>query len=226
MITYILLEVACVERSYNSKIYFTMWRRNDIQLERAKEMSTKLEEIMKLLFGDSYKEMLKDEYKNYSFKELFNKKTDDVKTAFYDIMIRGTNNDDPTVVKTIKNHRLFIVKNESKIHFLLHNTYATLRYMVPKEQSEINENDMPNMMIYPISRTLCFCLLYSTEATDLSKENINIPIEIWDSDEDIKSHFIDGYITETAKSFVVDETNIDFVKGLVDINTIGDYCKN
>ena len=84
--------------------------------------------------------------------------------------------------------------------------------MVPKSQNEIYAEDIPGIMIYPISKTLCFCMLLSEKEIDTDKEEFNIPIEVWCNDNDIKLHFIDGYITQTAKSFIVDETNIDFIK--------------
>ena len=156
--------------------------------------------------------MMKPEYKGYSFEKMFDEKSDDVRKTFYDKVISETDDNDPTVQKTIKHYPPFIVHNKSKIHFLLHNTYATLRYFVPKTQQEIYDSDFPSIMIYPISNTLCFCMLLSEKEVDISQENFNIPIEVCDKDEFIKEHFIDGYITKTATSFVVDETNIDFVK--------------
>ena len=189
-----------------------MWRRNDIQLEKAKEMGIQLENMLKSLFGNHYKEMLKPEYKDYSFEKMFDEKMDDVRKALYDKVIPETKDDDPNVLKTIKHYSPFIVNNTSNIHFLLHNTYATLRYIVPKSQNEIYAEDIPGIMIYPISKTLCFCMLLKEKEIDTDKEEFNIPIEAWCNDEDIKLHFIDGYITQTAKSFIVDETNIDFIK--------------
>lgn len=194
------------------RFFVIMWRRNDIQLEKAKEMGIQLENMLKSLFGNHYKEMLKPEYKDYSFEKMFDEKMDDVKKALYDKVIPETNDEDPTVLKTIKHYSPFIVNNTSNIHFLLHNTYATLRYMVPKSQNEIYAEDIPSIMIYPISKTLCFCMILKEKETDTDKEEFKIPIEAWCNDEDIKLHFIDGYITQTAKSFIVDETNIDFIK--------------
>lgn len=194
------------------RFFVIMWRRNDIQLEKAKEMGIQLENMLKSLFGNHYKEMLKPEYKDYSFEKMFDEKMDDVRKALYDKVIPETKDDDPTVLKTIKHYFPFIVNNTSNIHFLLHNTYATLRYMVPKSQNEIYAEDIPSIMIYPISKTLCLCMILKEKETDTDKEEFNIPIEAWCNDEDIKLHFIDGYITQTAKSFIVDETNIDFIK--------------
>lgn len=194
------------------RFFVIMWRRNNIQLEKAKEMGIQLENMLKSLFGNHYKELLKPEYKDYSFEKMFDEKMDDVRKALYDKVIPETKDDDPTVLKTIKHYSPFIVNNTSNIHFLLHNTYATLRYMVPKSQNEIYAEDIPSIMIYPISKTLCFCMILKEKETDTDKEEFNIPIEAWCNDEDIKLHFIDGYITQTAKSFIVDETNIDFIK--------------
>lgn len=91
-----------------------------------------------------------------------------------------------------------------------------MRYMVPKSQNEIYAEDIPSIMIYPISKTLCFCMLLSEKEIDTDKEEFNISIEVWNNDENVKLHFIDGYITQTAKSFVVDETNIDLIKNSED----------
>lgn len=194
------------------RFFVIMWRRNNIQLDKAKEMGVQLENFMKSIFGERYQEMLKPEYKDYSFERMFEERKDDLRTAFYDKVIPETTDDDPTVQKTIKYYPPFIVHNKSKIHFLLHNTYATLRYVVPKEQKEIYDDDVPSIMIYPISNTLCFCMLRSEKEIDITKEEFTIPLEVWDKDEDIKQHFIDGYITQVATSFVVDDTNINFVK--------------
>ena len=194
------------------RFFVIMWRRNDIQLEKAKEMGIQLENMLKSLFGNHYKEMLKPEYKDYSFEKMFDEKIDVVRKTLYDNIIPETKDDDPTVLKTIRYYSPFIINNTSNIHFLLHNTYATLRYMVPKSQNEIYAEDIPGIMIYPISKTLCFCMLLSEKEIDTDKEEFNIPIEVWCNDNDIKLHFIDGYITQTAKSFIVDKTNIDFIK--------------
>lgn len=193
------------------RFFVIMWRRNNIQMDKAKEMGIQFENIMKAVFGNRYQEMLRPEYKDYSFERMFDERIDNLRKAFYDKVIPETT-DDPTVQKTIKYYPPCIIHNKSKIHFLLHNTYATLRYFVPKEQKDIFGYDIPSIMLYPISNTLCFCMLRSATEIDLAKENFEIPIEIWENDDDIKQHFIDGYITATATSFVVDNTNLDFVK--------------
>lgn len=194
------------------RFFVIMWRRNNIQMDKAKEMGIQLENTMRSFFGNHYKEMLRPEYKDYSFEMMFDERIDAVRKAFYDKVIPDTTDDDPTVQKTIRFYLPVIVHNKSDIHFLLHNTYATLRYFVPKEQKEIYDEDIPSIMIYPISNTLCFYMLHYEKETDITKDEFTIPIEVWHKDEDIKQHFIDGYITNTATSFVVDDTNLEFVK--------------
>ncbi|UKI15151.1 MAG: hypothetical protein L6V85_04195 [Clostridiales bacterium] len=57
------------------RFFVIMWRRNDIQLEKKqKEMGIQLENMLKSLFGNHYKEMLKPEYKDYSFEKMFDEK--------------------------------------------------------------------------------------------------------------------------------------------------------
>lgn len=192
------------------RFFVIMWRRNNIQMDKAKEMGIQFENIMKSIFGSHYNEMIKPEYKDYSFEKLFDEKIDDVRKTFYDKVIAETNDDDPTVQKTIKYYSPFIVHNKTKIHFLLHNTYATLRYIVPQNHV-VDEFDIPDIMIYPISNVLCFCMLRSATEIDITKESFEIPIECCEDDKFIKQHFIDGYITDTATSFVVDDTNLSFV---------------
>lgn len=69
------------------RFFVIMWRRNNIQLEKAKEMGIQLENMLKSLFGNHYKEMLKPEYKDYSFEKMFNEKMGDVRIALYDKVI-------------------------------------------------------------------------------------------------------------------------------------------
>ena len=110
------------------RFFVIMWRRNNIQMDKAKEMGIQLENTMRSFFGNHYKEMLRPEYKDYSFEMMFDERIDAVRKAFYDKVIPDTTDDDPTVQKTIRFYLPVIVHNKSDIHFLLHNTYATLRY--------------------------------------------------------------------------------------------------
>lgn len=71
---------------------------------------------------------------------------------------------------------------------------------------------MPTLMIEPISSTLCFCLALVQEPIDLNKDSYSIKIESWDNEEEIKEFFINGYMTETATSYIVDETNESYIK--------------
>ena len=193
------------------RFFVIMWRRNNIHMDKAKEFGIQLENMMKTIFGTKYEKMLKPEFQDYSFEKVFDEKSDEIRKAFYDKVITKTDDNDPTVQKTIKYYRPAIIYNKSNIHFLLHNTYATLRYIIPKNHT-IDEFDAPSIMIYPISHTLCFCMLRSADVIDIDKETFDIRIETWDKDKDIIEHFIKGYITEVATSFVVDESNLEFVK--------------
>ncbi|MDD2495636.1 MAG: DUF4238 domain-containing protein [Tissierellia bacterium] len=191
--------------------FFTiMWRRNDIQLEKAKELFLneirEFEKILEKLSGKKAKDMLKDKYKNISYEEMFDSKQEDLRIPLYDKIILQTTIDDPTVQKTLTNYFPAIILNNSDTHFLLHNTYATNLHLGPV----INE-EYPQLMICPISKNLCFYLMLSIEKIDLTKETYKLPIDIY-SDDVIKEMFIKKYIIKTATSFVVDETNYNLIK--------------
>lgn len=192
------------------RFFVIMWRRNNIQLEKAKEMFKDFGSRLNSLI--SYGNIVRPGYMDYYCEKVFEERTDEIKKILYDEVIRKTKDSDDTVLKTIKHYSPFIINNKSKIHFLLHDTYATLMYLIPKNQIEVDANDTPAMMIYPISNTLCFCMLYSDKEIDITKEKFEMPLEICNDEELIKQCFIDTYITKTAKSYVVDETNIDFVR--------------
>ena len=137
-----------------------------------------------------------------SQKKYFNK---------YSKLILDTTDNDPTVLKTIKNYYPTIVYNTSNIHFILHNTYSTLNYYIP-ENHDVSFLDIPTTMIVPISNNLCICLTLQKDQTDLTKKEFKLKIEQWNEDEPIKQFFIDGYIPPQATSFIVDDTNLKYVK--------------
>jgi len=192
------------------RFFVIMWRRNNIQIDKAKELSIEIENTLKKMFGDNYKNMLRPEYKDVKIEDIFESKKDEISKIIYDKVIPETDDNDPTVQKTIKHYIPTIIYNKSKIHFILHNSYGTLIHFVPKGYKP-DELDMPSFMIEPISNEFCFYLLFSYKEIDISKVNFEIPIEICDNDTDIKNRFINGYITPVATSFVVDETNKEFV---------------
>ena len=70
-------------------------------------------------------------------------------------------------------------------------------------------------MIYPISKTMCLCMLLNYKESDLTQNNYTIPIVTWSNEADIKQFLIDRYITPTAESFVVDETNLEYLQNLL-----------
>lgn len=99
------------------RFFVIMWRRNNIQMDKAKELGIQLDEMMKIIFGKQYENMLKPEYKDYSFEKVFDEKIDDIRKAFYDQVIPNTTDNDPTAQKTMKYYRPTVVYNKSKNSF-------------------------------------------------------------------------------------------------------------
>lgn len=193
--------------------FFTiMWRRNDIQLEKINEMAININNEMETMFGNNFKNMLRPEYQDKNLTDLIKSNIENIKKPLYDKIIKDTTDDDETVQKTILNYIPTIIYNKSNIHFLLHNTYGTLRY-IKKENEEIQDYDLPYTFIEPISKDLCFCLLLTQNQIDIKKDKYKIKIEVWDNDEDIIKFFIKDYLTDTATNYVVDETNYKYVTG-------------
>ena len=193
------------------RFFVIMWRRNNIQLDKMRDLSKEFESYLKAILGENfYKQMLKPEYRNVPIDQEIDQRLNELREPFYDRVIQETNDYDPTVQKTIKYYKPHIIYNKSNIHFIMHNAYATLKYFISGDC--VQKDDIPYFFIEPISNTLCFCLALSKDEIDLNKEYYEIPIEIWDEDELIKEHFIKGYITATASSFIVDETNKDYVE--------------
>ena len=189
-----------------------MWRRNDIQLERINEMAININNEMETMFGNNFKNMLRPEYQDKNLADLIKSNIENIKKPLYDNIIKDTTDDDETVQKTILNYIPTIVYNKSNVHFLLHNTYGTLRY-IKKANEEIQDYDLPYTFIEPISKDLCFCLLLTQNLIDIKKDKYKIKIEVWDNDEDIIKFFIKDYLTDTATNYVVDETNYKYVTG-------------
>lgn len=178
------------------RFFVIMWRRNAIQINKMKEVI----DCAELIINNP-----NVQNKNIPLAQLFEENKDIFRKTFFDLVIPQTTNTDETVQKTILNYTPFIIKNETDLHFILHNAYATLNYFV-KQNTVVTENDAPYFMIYPISKTLCFGLLCNQTQTDLNKETYIVPFESWDK-ESIKSFLINGYILPTAEYYVVDETN-------------------
>lgn len=183
-----------------------MWRRNLIQVDRMKEIIDASEYISSIFSAFSTKEI--------NIGKLYEENKDIFRKTFFDLAIRRTTKDDETVQKTIKYYKPFIVHNTSSINFIMHNTYSTLNYLSYKND-EITEQDFPIFMIYPISKKLCLCMLLNIEGSNLAQNNYTISIETWSDEADIKRFLINGYITPTAESFVVDETNYEYLQNLL-----------
>jgi hypothetical protein len=195
------------------KFFTIMWRRNDIHIEKGRNIITKIETELKNIFGENYEKMKSEKYKDISLEEYYTNNETELGQKLYDKLISSTNDNSESVLKNIKNYIPIIVHNKSNIHFILHNTYGTMDYIVKKESYEVNEFDFPITIIEPISNNLCFCLMFCNDKIDLDKKEYKIKIEYWDNDEQIKQFFINGYITPQATSFVVDDTNIKYLKG-------------
>lgn len=178
------------------RFFVIMWRRNAIQINKMKEVI----DCAELIINNPNMQN-----KNIPLAQLFEENKDIIRKTFFDLVIPQTTNTDETVLKTILNYTPFIIKNETDLHFILHNAYATLNYFV-KQNTVVTENDAPYFMIYPISKTLCFGLLCNQTQTDLNKKTYIVPFESWDK-ESIKSFLINGYVLPTAEYYVVDETN-------------------
>lgn len=181
------------------RFFVIMWRRNAIQINKMKEVI----DLAELIINNPNMQNMQN--KNIPLGRLFEENKDIFRKTFFDLVIPQTTNTDETVLKTILNYTPFIIKNETDLHFILHNAYSTLNYFV-KQNTVVTENDAPYFMIYPISKTLCFGLLCNQTQTDLNKETYIVPFESWDK-ESIKSFLINGYVLPTAEYYVVDETN-------------------
>lgn len=183
-----------------------MWRRNLIQVDRMKEIIDASEYISSIFSAFGTEEI--------NIGKLYEENKDIFRKTFFDLAIRRTTKDDETVQKTIQYYKPFIVHNTSNINFIMHNTYSTLNYLSYKND-EITEQDFPIFMIYPISKKLCLCMLLNIEESNLAQNNYTISIETWSDEADIKRFLINGYITPTAESFVVDETNYEYLQNLL-----------
>lgn len=192
-----------------------MWRRNAKQVENMRKMASDIETYMKELCGNNYEDAINPQYRNMSLQDFFEQHIDETRKAFFDYTVKHTNSDDPTVMKTIKNYIPFIVNNKSGIHFLLHDTYSTLTYFSHLD-CDISEYDMPFIMLYPISKTLCLCLMLSQNEIDINQKEFILPIVTWENEKGLKQLLFDNYITDTAKLFVVDDTNKDYLLNVLD----------
>lgn len=181
------------------RFFVIMWRRNAIQINKMKEVI----DLAELIINNPNMQNMQNN--NIPLGRLFEENKDVFRKTFFDLVIPQTTNTDETVLKTILNYTPFIIKNETDLHFILHNAYSTLNYFV-KQNTVVTENDAPYFMIYPISKTLCFGLLCNQTQTDLNKKTYIVPFESWDK-ESIKSFLINGYVLPTAEYYVVDETN-------------------
>lgn len=173
------------------KFFTIMWRRNSKHIDDFKN------KILPLAGND--------------YKNIFVQNEEFLTKMFYEHLIETTTDDDETVQKTISNYELAIVENTSDVNFLLHNTYGTLCYF-KREGEEIVFDDYPFLQLFPISKKLYFYLTLTNSEIDVESEIFQVPIDkCYDKDEIIEI-FIRKYIQPNALSYIVDETNIEFVK--------------
>jgi len=198
------------------RFFIVMWRRNNVHLDNARDHMVKMEEMLKRVMGEErHRESRNPEHRDTEIEDLLPESGNEATRELYDYHIKITTDDDPTVQKTIKFYAPTIVHNKSGLNFAMHNSYGTMRYLMPKGVIEAGTQDMPFMIIEPISRDLCFCLTLVDGEVDLTKNNFQVPIDLWDNADEIEKHFLDGYIMDKATSYVVDQTNVDAVKKIV-----------
>ncbi len=193
------------------RFFIIMWRRNEIHKDGLISTGKTVLSLIQNDFAHILNTDLLPEYKDVNLAEQFEKESDNVSKSFYDNIIRNTTDNDPTVLKTILNYYPTIVHNKTNTNFTLHNSYGTILYAVNKE-GKVNDGDEGKMIIEPISKNLCFCLYLSDEQIEQDKAEYSIPIDIFDDEKLIKGIFIDRYMTSTATSYVINDSNINIIK--------------
>lgn len=196
------------------RFFVIMWRRNDIHIDKSRILLKDIHNSMRVILGDNLQKMLKPEYRDLDINQLMEEELNKHMKDLYDKIIDQTDENDPTVKKTILHYKPIIIYNKSNINFTLHNTYGTTIYMV-KQGTMPNYIDIPFRIIEPISNKLCFSLMLTSEKVSLEEKVYKIEIKIIEDDNDIKEHFIEEYITGQATSFVVDGTNAEIVKAKI-----------
>ncbi len=177
-----------------------MWRRNDVQLE-------KMDMISRKILNNSYlRTMMKDEFKNISTEELIESKKKEMQSTVFKFAIENTTENDPTVQKNIKDYIPKIIVNHSNINFPLHCKYSTSMYLSLKREEEY-----PDFNMEPITNRVFVIFLKSKEHGKFVEDTFNVDVIHIDSDEEAKM-FINIYIIGSAKSYVVDKTNLDIVE--------------
>lgn len=183
------------------RFFIIMWRRNDIQIEKIIEAAESMMQILSLI---GCKDIIAPEFKNKKVGEIIDDQRETIIKDFFEVIITNTDDEDPTVKKTLKYYKPIIVYNTSNIHYFLHNSYGTIRYT--------NSEEFPNLIIEPISNVLLFCLILTETVIDLESNIYEIPIEVYKDSKSVINNFIYGYLTPVATKIVVDETNIEIVK--------------
>ena len=180
------------------RFFVVMWRRNDVQLDKAKAT------IEKIVNYPGMREKMIPKFKNMTVNQLISMNEKRAQHDFYDKVILQTTNEDPTVLKTYINYLPVIIINKTNINFPLHNKYASIQYVYS------NIKDYPDFTIEPINNRIYMLFVLNKQHKKNSDMNA-IKVIYLDSVFEIEL-LIRMYIIDTLKTIVVDESNIEIVK--------------
>ena len=100
------------------RFFVVMWRRNDEQLDKAKNI------LDKIVSNPRMREMMIPKYRNLTTDQMISLNNRKAQHDFYKKVILQTTNEDPTVLKTYRDYIPIIVVNKTCINFPLHNKYT------------------------------------------------------------------------------------------------------
>jgi hypothetical protein len=176
-----------------------MWRRNDIQIEKSINL------MRGMLDNPFVRTMMCEKFRKIPTQDLIDYKYREMKDLLYSNIITNTIEEDPTVQKQMKDYKPIIVVNKTEINFPLHNKYSTVQYF-----DLFHGDEYPDCTIEPITnRIFIFCII--SKKHGLVKERMRIPVVYLNDKQEVEL-LIKLYILDSAKSVVVDESNIDIVK--------------
>jgi len=180
-----------------------MWRRNTVQQtlrkKRAKDVIAKMPRHTRL-----------KEYQNLTNDEMLAKMPfDQISKKSYESIIRNTNADDPTVLKTLMYYSPHLLVNETDSAFPLHNLYGTVVRM--SKDGQIAGEEFPDILIEPLSKKIY--MIYFRRVNVL-KKTIKIGVEREPNPEQIK-RIINYYLVTNYSSIVIDESNQQIIKSLL-----------
>lgn len=179
--------------------FVTMWRRNDVQIEKTMTVSKFF------LNNPILRSKMLPMYQQMSTEDLIKLNINEVKRQLYDNIINMTNRNDPTVIKTYRDYIPVVLINKTDILFPLHNKYATVHYIFKTKDEEY-----PDFTMEPITNRIM--MLFVKKINHGSDDDIKkIKVIRVNSSEEIKL-IINLYIIDSVKSVVVDKSCIDIVE--------------